>query len=396
MADGGWGAATAAPPSTPPGIPEDSKTLWVGDLALWMDEAYLASCFNASGETVIVKVIRNKQTGQSEGYAFVEFQTHAMAEYVLHNWSGAQMLNAEQTYKMNWASFGVNEKPVKRYRESRQEPEPTGPEFSLFVGDLAHEVTDYSLLDTFRSRYTSAKSAKIVVDPQTNRSKGYGFVRFTDEAEKERAMHEMQGELCLNRPMRISPAAPRKARDAQDYAAPNIPREWAGPAAEDPTNSTVFVGGVDASVTEDELRAVFAPYGELVYVKIPLGKNCGFVQFVTRTSAAEAVDKLHGYKLGGSNIRVTWGKSSGPRRAATAYDQGYHGYEQAAYEDPYWQAAPQPHEPERPQTAPKEEPEDPIAPPNIERLNAAYMALHQGPLSGRALWLRAADAGVPV
>src|SRR3569623_615499 len=50
---------------------------------------------------------------------------------------------------------------VKRYREARQEPEPTGPEFSLFVGDLAHEVTDYSLLDTFRSRYASAKSAKV-------------------------------------------------------------------------------------------------------------------------------------------------------------------------------------------------------------------------------------------
>lgn len=42
------------------------------------------------------------------------------------------------------------------------------------------------------------------------------------------------------------------------------------------------MGGVDASVTEDELRAVFASYGELVYVKIPLGKNCGFVQFVSR------------------------------------------------------------------------------------------------------------------
>lgn len=47
MADGSWAAAL---PTTPPGIPEDSKTLWVGELAYWMDEAYLASCFNASGE----------------------------------------------------------------------------------------------------------------------------------------------------------------------------------------------------------------------------------------------------------------------------------------------------------------------------------------------------------
>jgi RNA recognition motif-containing protein len=44
----------------------------------------------------------------------------------------------------------------------------------------------------------------------------------------------------------------------------------------------VFVGALDPSVSEEQLRAVFAPFGELVYVKIPLGKNCGFVQFVSR------------------------------------------------------------------------------------------------------------------
>jgi len=33
--------------------------------------------------------------------------------------------------------------------------------------------------------------------------------------------------------------------------------------------SQIFVGGLDGNVTEDQLREVFAPYGELVYVKIP-------------------------------------------------------------------------------------------------------------------------------
>lgn len=45
-----------------------------------------------------------------------------------------------------------------------------------------------------RTRSVLRLKMQIVVDPQTNRSKGYGFVRFSDEAEKERAMHEMQGE----------------------------------------------------------------------------------------------------------------------------------------------------------------------------------------------------------
>ncbi|KAL0928262.1 hypothetical protein M5K25_000135 [Dendrobium thyrsiflorum] len=45
----------------------------------------------------------------------------------------------------------------------------------------------------------------------------------------------------------------------------------------DPNNTTIFVGGLDSSVTDDLLRQLFSPYGELVHVKIPVGKRCGFV-----------------------------------------------------------------------------------------------------------------------
>lgn len=44
----------------------------------------------------------------------------------------------------------------------------------------------------------------------------------------------------------------------------------------------IFVGGLDSNVSEDQLRYIFQPYGELVHVKIPPGKRCGFVQFADR------------------------------------------------------------------------------------------------------------------
>jgi RNA recognition motif-containing protein len=47
----------------------------------------------------------------------------------------------------------------------------------------------------------------------------------------------------------------------------------------------IFVGGIDgSSVTEESLRQVFGPYGEIIYVKIPVGKRCAFVQFSSRSS----------------------------------------------------------------------------------------------------------------
>ncbi|PWZ13867.1 Polyadenylate-binding protein RBP45 [Zea mays] len=49
----------------------------------------------------------------------------------------------------------------------------------------------------------------------------------------------------------------------------------------DPNNTTVFVGGLDSNVDEVYLRQIFTPYGEISYVKIPIGKHCGFVQFTS-------------------------------------------------------------------------------------------------------------------
>jgi RNA recognition motif-containing protein len=179
---------------------EEAKTLWVGDLQYWMDESYLHSCFVHTGEVQSVKIIRNKQTGYSEGYGFIEFVSHAAAEKILQSFNGTQMPNTDQPFRLNWASFGIGER----------RPE-AGPDHSIFVGDLAPDVTDYNLQETFRSRYSTVKGAKVVTDAITGRSKGYGFVRFGDEAERNRAMTEMNGVYCSSRPMRISAATPKKA-----------------------------------------------------------------------------------------------------------------------------------------------------------------------------------------
>lgn len=84
-----------------------------------------------------------------------------------------------------------------------------GPEFSIFVGDLGPEVTEYVLVALFQARYASCKSAKIMTDANTGQSRGYGFVRFTDEGDQQRALQDMQGVYCGNRPMRISTATPK-------------------------------------------------------------------------------------------------------------------------------------------------------------------------------------------
>ncbi|XP_072991353.1 polyadenylate-binding protein RBP47-like [Typha latifolia] len=271
---------------------EENKTIWVGDLQYWMDESYLHSCFAQTGEVVLIKVIRNKQTGQSEGYGFVEFYSHAAAEKVLQNFSGHVMPNTDQPFRLNWASFSMGDRRSD-----------VASDHSIFVGDLASDVTDETLQELFASRYPSVKGAKVVIDANTGRSKGYGFVRFGNDNEKKLAMTEMNGIYCSSRPMRIGPATPRKSSGTSGSNGASMQSDG------DSTNTTVFVGGLDPNVSEDDLRQAFSQYGDIASVKIPVGKQCGFVQFVQRNNAEEALQGLNGTLIGKQTVRLSWGRN---------------------------------------------------------------------------------------
>lgn len=45
------------------------------------------------------------------------------------------------------------------------------------------------------------------------------------------------------------------------------------------------MGGLDSEVTDEDLRQPFSQFGEVISVKIPYGKGCGFVQFANRYCA---------------------------------------------------------------------------------------------------------------
>lgn len=72
--------------------------------------------------------------------------------------------------------------------------------FRLFVGNLAGEVTDESLLKAF-AKYASVSKARVVRDKRTTKSKGFGFVSFKDGEEYFLAAREMQGKYIGSHPV---------------------------------------------------------------------------------------------------------------------------------------------------------------------------------------------------
>lgn len=72
--------------------------------------------------------------------------------------------------------------------------------FRIFVGNLAGEVTDESLLKAF-SKYDSVEKARVVRDKRTTKSKGFGFVSFRDGDHYFKAVQEMQGKYIGSHPV---------------------------------------------------------------------------------------------------------------------------------------------------------------------------------------------------
>ncbi|KAF1963305.1 hypothetical protein CC80DRAFT_2668 [Byssothecium circinans] len=75
----------------------------------------------------------------------------------------------------------------------------------LFIGNLAGEVTDDSLLKAF-SKYPSVVKARVVRDKKSTKSKSYGFVSFSDTDDYFRAAKEMQGKYIGSHPVLIKRA----------------------------------------------------------------------------------------------------------------------------------------------------------------------------------------------
>jgi RNA recognition motif-containing protein len=83
----------------------------------------------------------------------------------------------------------------------------------LYVGNLAYSVRDQDLNDAF-SQYGSVNSAKVMMDRETGRSKGFGFVEMASDDEAQAAINGLNGQPVAGRAVVVNVARPREERPA--------------------------------------------------------------------------------------------------------------------------------------------------------------------------------------
>jgi len=81
----------------------------------------------------------------------------------------------------------------------------------LYVGNLAYSVRDESLQQAF-GQFGTVSSAKVMMDRETGRSKGFGFVEMASDAEAQAAINGMNGQPLEGRAIVVNEARPREER----------------------------------------------------------------------------------------------------------------------------------------------------------------------------------------
>lgn len=82
----------------------------------------------------------------------------------------------------------------------------------IYVGNLSYSVENSMLADKF-AQFGTVESAKVIIDRDTNRSKGFGFVEMSTSAEAAAAIAELNGTEFGGRQINVTEAKPMAPRD---------------------------------------------------------------------------------------------------------------------------------------------------------------------------------------
>jgi RNA recognition motif-containing protein len=82
---------------------------------------------------------------------------------------------------------------------------------NIYVGNLSYGMSEAELRDAFTA-FGEVSSVKILMDRETGRSRGFGFVEMPNKSEAEAAIAQLNGKELGGRALRINEARPREQR----------------------------------------------------------------------------------------------------------------------------------------------------------------------------------------
>ncbi|XP_024971597.1 28 kDa ribonucleoprotein, chloroplastic-like [Cynara cardunculus var. scolymus] len=182
--------------------PEDAK-IFVGNLPYDVDSEKLAHLFEKAGVVEISEVIYNRETDQSRGFGFVTMSSVEEAEKAVDMFS---------RYELGGRFLTVNKAAPRGSKPERTE-QPTGPSYTMYVGNIPWDMDDGRLEQVF-SEHGKVVNARIIYDRESGRSRGFGFVSMSSQSEMNDAIENLDGQSFGGRAIRVNVAEERRKRGA--------------------------------------------------------------------------------------------------------------------------------------------------------------------------------------
>ncbi|PIA32086.1 hypothetical protein AQUCO_04600032v1 [Aquilegia coerulea] len=199
---------------------EDLK-LFVGNLPFNVDSAELANLFERVGNVQVVEVIYDKLSGRSRGFGFVTMSKVEEVEAAVQQFNGYELdgrplrVNSGPPPPKDENSSFRGSQGVGSFGGSRGSFGGSGGRNDssnrVYVGNLSWGVDDSALENLF-SEQGKVIEAKVVIDRESGRSRGFGFVTYSSPEEVNNAISSLNGADLDGRDIRVSVAEARPPR----------------------------------------------------------------------------------------------------------------------------------------------------------------------------------------
>ncbi|KAA0702586.1 Polyadenylate-binding protein 1 [Triplophysa tibetana] len=254
-----------------------SSSLYVGDLDASVTEAMLHEKLSPTGPILSVRVCRDKLTGCSLGYAYVNFQRPEHAERVLDT--------------MNFDV--MNGKPMRMMWCQRDPSLRKSGVGNIFIKNLEKSMSSEALLDIF-SPFGTILSCKVSCDEKG--SKGFGFVHFETLEAAEKAISRLDGMLINEQKVFVGHFKSRREREAEVKE-----------RAKEFTN--VYIKNFGSELDNNSLSEMFREFGHIMSAHVMTdesgtSRGFGFVDFERHSYALKAVQQLNGTEFKGKRLYV--------------------------------------------------------------------------------------------
>jgi len=328
--------------ASPDLVEDDRKTnLIVNYLPQTMTQVEeIRSLFSSIGEVESCKLIRDKVTGQSLGYGFVNYHRQEDASKAIQTLNGLRLQN--KTIKVSFARPSSEAIKGANLYVSGLPKHMAQPDLERLFASCGNIITSRILCDNVTG---GTKEGSV-----PGLSKGVGFIRFDQRVEAERAIAKLNGTIpegatepitvkFANNPSNNAKAipplaaylAPQAARRALGAALHPASRFRFSPLAGDllagntllpgmATNGSgwcIFVYNLAPETEENILWQLFGPFGAVQNVKVIRDlqtnkcKGFGFVTMTNYDEALVAIQSLNGYTLGNRVLQVSFKTNKG-------------------------------------------------------------------------------------